>query len=224
MAKYLSLIRKQDFSDLYTYGIFHTNRDMIIEVSGSIDYIKSQLNYFKSITAFANSFDMSFTYLFVLYEKINTENRICDIEIENVLNLFPLNNEAKILLQEDFGSQIRFEEPLWPNAIEELKISQKIIDCQKGIKNIWKIFGMPSKQMSECKAIVPDNIIKEVVREKFTNTHPAGDLPLWVYMLRYERHAMYPNTTLGFYMDAVHVATNFSKKKRIPKHRSIRHI
>ena len=215
MSRYLALIRKQDFSDLYKYGIFHANRDLITEVVGDIDYIRSHVNYFKNIVAFANSFESTFTYLFVYYEKTNN-SRICDIEIEEVLNIFPLDLEAKILLEGDFGSQIRFDDPLWPNAIEQLRIDQKISDCNKGVSNVWKIFELDQESLDECKNVLSNDVIKEVVSRKFQNSHSEGDLPLWVYLLMYERHAMYPNATLGFYMDAVHAAINHKAKCEFP--------
>ena len=201
---------------MYKYGIFHVNRDLTIEVVGEIDHIRSCRNYFKDITAFANAFDSTFTYLFVHYEKTNTDLRYCDIEIEDVLNLFPLDYEAKTMLEEDFGSQIRFEAPLWADAIEQFKIAQKVSDCQKGVKNLWKIYELDDKCFAECKSIIPDGIIETVVEQKFKGIRPIGDFPIWVYLLRYERHSMYPNTTLGFYMDAVHAATNFSQLKEFP--------
>lgn len=218
MTRYISLIRKQDFANLYKYGTFHANKDLVIEVVGDIEHIRSCQDYFTEITKLANPFESTFTYLFVYYQKTDEESRYYDIEIENVLNLFPLDNEAKTLLEEDFGPQIRFEEPLWPNAVELLRINQQIMDCKKGVSNIWKIFELDNAALSECKSILQDNIIKEVVTEKYRNIRPSGNLPVWAYLLRYERHSMYPNTTLGFYMDAVHSLLNYSQKK---EHQSI---
>lgn len=212
MANYLALIRKLDFADLYRYGSIHVNVDHVIEVEGSVDTIRSNNEYCDSIFRFSNPFESTFTYLIVHFEKTSLCERPCDIDIEDVLNLFPLDLEAKSLLEEDFGPTIRFDNPLWPDAVESLKITRKVSDCKKGVVNLWKIFNLDEESSCECRNVLSEDIIKDVVKRKLCNVRPSGDLPVWVYLLMYERHSMYPNTMLGCYMDAVHSAINYKGK------------
>ena len=40
-----------------------------------------------------------------------------------------------------------------------------------------------------------------MVDELYENRHPSGKRPIWVYIMRYERHAFYPPNTIGAFMD-----------------------
>lgn len=213
MAQYLVLLRKQDFADLFKYGIIHANRDSIIEFVGDVKDVSENYMYFDSLTAFANTFDSTFTYMVLHYEKTSTKSRVADIEIEDVQHIFPLDKEAKILLEEDFGPTIKFSEPLWSNGVARLRMKQALENSQKGLSDIIRVFALEENYIEECRALFCDSVIKEVLYEVFNEKRPEGDLPLWVYLLRYERHSMYPKTTLGFCMDAVHAITNYSQKK-----------
>lgn len=87
----------------------------------------------------------------------------------------------------------------------------EIIEQQylKGVDNIWKIFDLDENQKEECHRIVT----KEVVAGFFDNLNLQkklkGEHSLFVYLLRYERHAMYPNNMRGFFFDAVNVWLNY---------------
>ena len=41
------------------------------------------------------------------------------------------------------------------------------------------------------------------------NKKPTGVLPIWVYLLRYERHSFYPRDKRGFFCDALHAIMNY---------------
>ena len=40
-------------------------------------------------------------------------------------------------------------------------------------------------------------------------------LPIWVYLMRYERHSFYPKDSLGYFMDIVHIVVNFMAKQEV---------
>lgn len=212
MANYLALIRKADFVDLYKYGSIHINKDLTRQFSCSVKELPNKEAIFNDLTYFANAFDSTFTYLFLHYE--NNSGRINDINIADVRGIFPLDNEAKTELSLSLDPRIKINAPLWPDAVFNLQKKQSIQDCKNGASNIWKIYNLP-ESIEETRQIVNDKILTEVVDELYENRHPSGKLPIWVYIMRYERHAFYPPNTIGAFMDAVNAIFNYMAGREV---------
>lgn len=212
MANYLALIRKADFVDLYKYGSIHINKDLIRQFTCSVKELPNKEAIFNDLTNFANAFDSTFTYLFLHYE--NNSGRINDINIADVRGIFPLDNEAKTELSLSLDPRIKINAPLWPDAVFNLQKKQSIQDSKNGASNIWKIYTLP-ESIEETGQIINDKILTEVVDELYENRHPSGKLPIWVYIMRYERHAFYPPNTIGAFMDAVNAIFNYMAGREV---------
>lgn len=212
MANYLALIRKADFVDLYKYGSIHINKDLTRQFTCSVEELPNKEVIFNDLTYFANAFDSTFTYIFLHYE--NNSGRINDINIADVRGIYPLDNEAKTELSFSLDPRIKINAPLWPDAVLNLQKKQSIQDCKNGASNIWKIYNLP-ESIEETEQIVNDKILTEVVDELYENRHPSGKLPIWVYIMRYERHAFYPPNTIGAFMDAVNAIFNYMAGREV---------
>jgi len=212
MANYLALIRKADFVDLFKYGSLHINKDMIRQFSCKIEELPSRQSIFSDLSHFANAFDSTFTYLFIHYE--NLSGRENDVNIADVRGVYPLDYEAKTELSISLDPRIEIHNPLWPNAVYDLQKRQSVQDCKNGVSNIWKLYNI-SDSVESINAVLTDSTIKEVVDELYENRHPSGDLPVWVYIMRYERHAFYPNNTIGAFMDTVNAIFNYHQKREV---------
>ena len=207
MTNYLALIRKADFTDLFKYGKLHINNDMKTDFSCPVEELPSHPEIFFNLTYFANSFDSAFAYLIIHYVKASSEGLANDVNIEEVQNVYPLDFESKEAFAMSFDERIRIEDPIWPESVWNLQKQQQFNDCQKGAANLRKILGFTSSDQ-ECKKIISDDIVREVVNELYDEKRPSGELSIWVYLLRYERHSYYPQTTLGYFMDMVNVVCN----------------
>lgn len=212
MANYLALIRKADFVDLYKYGSIHINKDMTRQFSCKVEELPNRKPIFDDLSYFANAFDSTFTYLFIHYE--NNLGRVNDINIADVRGLYPLDKEAKTELSLSLDPRIKINEPLWPDAVFNLQKRQTVQDCKNGASNIWKIYNL-SDSIDDMNNVINDSVIGEVVNELYENRRPNGELPIWVYLMRYERHAFYPDNTIGAFMDTVNAIFNFSQKREV---------
>lgn len=212
MANYLALIRKADFVDLYKYGSIHVNKDMTRQFTCKVEELPNKMAIFNDLTYFANAFDSTFTYLFIHYE--NTTGRVNDINIADLRGIYPLDNEAKTELSLSLDPRIKINDPLWPDAVFNLQKKQSIQDSKNGASNIWKIYNL-SDPIESIGQIINDKILKEVVDELYDNSRPSGKLPIWVYIMRYERHAFYPPNTIGAFMDAVNAIFNYMAGREV---------
>ena len=180
---------------------------MKTDFSCSVEELPSHPEVFFNLTHFANSFDSAFAYLIIHYVKDSTKGLANDVYIEEVQNIYPLDFESKDAFAMSFDERIRIENPIWPDSVWNLQKQQQFNDCLKGAANLRAILGF-SNSVHECKKIISDDIVREVVNELYGENRPTGDLPIWIYLLRYERHSYYPQSTLGYFMDMVNVVCN----------------
>ena len=213
MENYLAMIRRADFIDLFKYGSLHVNKDLTRQFTCPVENLPDMITIFRDLTYYANVFESSFSYLFIHYTK--NIGRCNDIHITEVKHIYPLDYEAKKELSHAFDPRIQIEAPLWPNAVLELQKEHSRQGCKNGAINIWKIYGMDGSIEDIENSYITSSVINEVVDELYANRHPEGVLPVWVYAMRYERHAFYPANTIGCFMDAIHVIFNFMQQQEL---------
>ena len=214
MANYLALIRRSDFTDLFKYGSVFLNQLLVIQVSK--DSLQKRYNDSQLAILFqnANSFESSFTYLVIEFESTVFSKDFPSVDIEELTHVFPLDIEAKKEFETSFDTHIRIEEPIWKDAYAQIQRIRTKRDCQKGADNVIRLFGF-SESAGFCKEIIEEAIFDEVVSEVYANKRPFGELPVWVYLLRYERHSFFPQETVGFFMDAVYVICNYLSQQEV---------
>lgn len=206
MKQYLSFIRKADFTDLFKYGKLYVNRDITTAFDCDVKDLPDKPSVFEELVKNTNSFDSSFVYLIIHYQKNDNENP-CVVNIEELCHIYPLDNEAKSNFISSFDERIRIEEPIWADAVFKLQQKQLFNECRKGAQNIWNIFKF-DEPITKCEEIITDDILAEVVSQLFENRRPKGELSIWVYLLRYERHSSYPKNTIGFFLDTYNIICN----------------
>ena len=210
---YLILLRRSDFVDLYKYGFLNVNKDTIVPFDCPISEIESKSELFDSIFAEVNSFDSSFTYLILHYEKKDSLSNPGTISIEEVQHIYPLDLEAKKEFESSFDEHIRIDNPLWDNAVSLIQKRQLFDSSMQGARNVFNIFKLDGLKF--CKTIIDDISVEDMLSDVYDNIRPNGEKPIWTYLMRYERHSFYPKDTIGFYMDIVHVVCNYMAKREV---------
>lgn len=210
---YIALLRRGDFIDLYKYGFFYLNKDRIVAFDCSISELKEKSNIYDELFLEINSFDSSFAYLLIHYNKKGDSHDYELVSIEEVMHVFPLDMEAKREFELSFDERVRIEDPIWDDAVSLIQKRQLFDSSMQGVRNVFNIFKIEGIQL--CKALIDDNSVEEMLSEVYDNIRPNGEKPLWVYLMRYERHSYYPKDTLGYYMDVVHVICNYMAKREV---------
>lgn len=210
---YLILLRRADFIDLYKFGFLNVNKERIVPFDCSIQEIESKPELYDSIFAEINSFESSFAYLILHYEKKDGSRNPAMISIEEVQHIFPLNLEAKKEFESSFDEHIRIDNPIWDNAVNLIQKRQLFDSSMQGARNVFNIFKLEG--LESCKSIIDDISVEEMLSDVYDNLRPIGEKPIWTYLMRYERHSYYPKDTLGFYMDIVHVVCNYMAKREV---------
>ncbi len=214
MKHYVSLIRKSDFTDLFKFGYQYIDPAGAVEFDGSISTLKEDATIKGRLFAKVNQFDHSFEFLVMYFISDLTDGKL---RIEEVQNIFALDNEAKREIEITYNQHIRIDDPLWPDVVTGLKSGFILDDAKKGARNIWKILKI-EQPLSEVEEIFPDSYIKEIANEVLNADRPDGKLSFWIYLMRYERHGFFPQSSAGYFMDLINVCINTqSGKEKLPE-------
>lgn len=213
MKKYLAIIRRADFIDLYKYGFFYLDKEKIVEFDCEISELPNRSDIFDSLFDRMNSFESSFAYLIINYTKREEAKDSSLVFIEELRHIFPLDLEAKREFESSFDEHIKIDNPIWDDAVSLMKKKQLFHSSMQGAKNIFNIFKL--KGFNKCKEIINDDVVEEMLSAVYDDVRPQGELPIWVYLMRYERHSFYPKDSLGYFMDIVHIIVNFMAKQEV---------
>lgn len=203
IKQYLAIIRKSDFVDLFKYGWIYIRRS--VPFNGDIN----RKDLFKKLTEEMNNYEYSFEYLIINFLSESAEK----VDIDKVNCVYALDEQARKEMASSLDYRIHIQVSPWAEDFKLLNFEQNKINSLRGIDNLWKIFNLPIEEKEKCKEIISKGVQDEVFRELSQNTRPAGDLPIWAYLLRYERHSYYPNDIRGFFCDSIHVFMNRLKKQ-----------
>jgi hypothetical protein len=187
--EYIALIKKESFDCLFKYGRIHLSDGDSICIANHIGEYKNDTSLLKELFKERDDFEMAFEYVLINYVT-DEEDPKSMARIENVLGLYALDEQSINSLSVRLDPRIVINPPLWPNAMNEIRMAKSFESCKRGIDNMWKIFRLDESEKKKCSAIVTDAIINEVVRENYNDVQPLGELPIWVYLLRYQRHEM----------------------------------
>jgi len=208
---YITLLKRDDFNSLFKYGRIHVNPQNSLYLANDIKEYKKDSTLIYELFKERDDFEMVFEYLMILYVT-ETEDSKSLIRIENVLGVYALDDQSVKSLSVRLDSKVVINPPLWPNVINEIRLAKIEESCYRGVNNVWKIFHLEEADKQKCSQIVTDSFIKEFAYEAYNDEMPFGDKSIWVYLLRYQRHEMYPQNDLGYFLDTVHVFTNWHFK------------
>ena len=213
MKDYLAIIRKLDFVDLFKYGRFGIS--YAVEFDGSIQNHANDDDLFAALTSRMNMYEYSFEYLIIHFKCQEISGQRIEVDIKDVQGLYTFDEEAKKEMSISFDPRIQLHVSPWADKFKNLQQELNIEQTKRGIDNLWAIWKLPKEDRAKCEELITPEIVKEVFRELYTYERPSGHLPVWVYLLRYERHCSYPKDKLGFFGDAIHVFCNYKEGKEL---------
>lgn len=211
MKHYLAIIRKIDFVDLFKFGHFIINK--VVPFDGEDDFIDNN-DLFCSVTKYLNPYDYSFEYLMIhLVSEEGNDTAPIDVDIQQVKKVYAFDEEAQKEMSISFDPRIEIACSPWSEKFATLHEQLLLKQSYRGVNNLWTLFELTQEDLNKCKEIIPKEAIEETFRGFYANERPYGKLSIWTYLLRYERHSLYPKDMRGFFCDYIHVFCNYSAKK-----------
>lgn len=213
MKDYLAIIRKLDFVDLFKYGQFSIS--YAVPFDGLFYEHAEDDKLFDTLTLRMNMYEYSFEYLIVHFKAKENDAQYMVIDVRDVQGIYTFDAEAKREMSISFDPRIQLHVSPWAGKFEKLQQKLTIKQSTRGVDNLWTIFGLPESDRIKCEKIITTEVVQEVFRELYAYERPSGDLSIWTYLLRYERHSFYPKDMLGYFCDFIHVVCNYSKRTEL---------
>lgn len=209
MHHYLSIVRKQDFIDLFRYGRLKIFSVQAHHFSGVLDKHVEDKALFERLTYGLNYMQYSFEYLLLHFTQDSYRGGCLELSISDMLGVYALDEDGKRELCMSLDAHLEIQISPWATWFENWMQEQILKQAFAGVDSLWTIFNLSSKDKRFCKKILPPKEVLRIYQGLWANEQPTRGNSFWEHLLRYERHGLYPKELKGFYYDLIYIILNF---------------
>lgn len=186
--KKLTIINKEQFTNLYRLGDINIHKDFIVQD----DEIFDLLNLFKC------EFDEDYLILEINYNK-NINNAFYNLKIINVNKIFALSQKAQNYFKPKFNQNINFY--IYPDnsILEKIKEQREIENINKGIDVFINKYDFMNLNKIEEK--IGMNFIKESLVQFSKDNLKEKYISFYFDLLKYKREGFFPNKSVQYLYD-----------------------
>ena len=202
MKHFLSIVLRNQFNLFYRFGYTVIPKTGLIEFDGTInDEIKKNIiKQFTNVTPF----EYDEEYLILHFEKlINDNDNFIEFEIQELVTIYPLSQQAKTSIESKIDQRIRLERPIFETELSVIETEIKKKEVKKAISALWKICKFETSLDKYISDIGLENIFNGLeFRKRGTKANKIQSGNYWEYLIAYDRFDYFPNSTLGYFYDA----------------------
>ena len=202
MKQFLSIVLRNQFNLFYRFGYTFIPKSQLVEFDGNINNETQQniIEQFKKVTPF----EYDEEYLILHLEKETTNESDCvQFEIQDIVSVYPLSQQAKTSIEAKIDQRIRLENPIFETILPAIETEIEKKEIEKGISALWEICKIESPLEKYIANIGLENIFKGLEHRKHaTKANSIQNGNYWEYLIAYERYDYFPNSILGYFYDA----------------------
>ena len=202
MKQFLSIVLRNQFNLFYRFGYTFIPKSQLVEFDGNINNETQQniIELFKKVTPF----EYDEEYLILHLEKETTNESDCvQFEIQDIVSVYPLSQQAKTSIEAKIDQRIRLENPIFETILPAIETEIEKKEIEKGISALWEICKIESPLEKYIANIGLENIFKGLEHRKHaTKANSIQNGNYWEYLIAYERYDYFPNSILGYFYDA----------------------
>lgn len=213
MKQFLSILLRNQFNLFYRFGYTFIPKSQLVEFDGNInnETQESIIKQFKTVTPF--EYDEEYLILH-LEKEISNESDFIQFEIQDIVAVYPLSQQAKASIESKIDQRIRLEKPIFETLLPLIETEIENKEVEKAISALWKICKIESPLEKYIANIGLENIFNGLeFRKHGTKANKIQNGNYWEYLIAYDRFDYFPNSTLGYFYDAGQV---FAYSKGLP--------
>ncbi len=196
-------MHKADFVDFFRNGSYNVSCPYV-KFDGNIHALSSNVKLAETLFKKSNPIDYSIDFLLIHINKVGNLNVL---QIRDVVSIYALDKSA-LSIGIELNPSVILNPPIWETTFEKFQIQTNINKALEGVKLIEELFGFEKLNFSKMKK----QDLMDTFESLYHETEPKGELSPWTYLLRYERHENYPKDVRGYFIDALHVFGNITRK------------
>jgi len=201
MKQLLSIVLRNQFNLFYRFGYTIIPKVGVVEFDGNFSEVtKEAINkQFLTITPF----EYDEEYLILQFEKSIDDNcSFIHFEIQDLVSVFPLSQQAKTSIESKIDQRIRLEKPFFEACLPQIESHIERKEIEKAISALWTICKNEFPFDKYLADIGFENLFKGIEHRK--NGIKASKIQngnYWEYLIAYDRFEYFPNSTLGYFYD-----------------------
>jgi len=202
MKQFLSIVLRNSFNLFYRFGYTFIPKCQLVEFNGNInnEIQESIIRQFQTVQPF--EYDEEYLILSLEKEIIN-ESDFIQFEIQEVISIYPLSQQAKASIESKIDQRIRLEKPIFETILPLIETEIENKEVEKAISALWKICKIESPIEKYIVNIGLENILNGLgFRKHGTKANKIQNGNYWEYLIAYDRFDYFPNSTLGYFYDA----------------------
>jgi hypothetical protein len=213
MKQFLSIILRNQFNLFYRFGYTFIPKSQLVEFDGKInnETQDSIIKQFKTVAPF--EYDEEYLILH-LEKEITNESDFIQFDIQDIVAVYPLSQQAKASIESKIDQRIRLEKPIFEAILPLIETEIENKEVEKAISALWKICKIESPIENYIANIGLENIFNGLeFRKHGTKANKIQNGNYWEYLIAYDRFDYFPNSTLGYFYDSGQV---FAYSKGLP--------
>jgi hypothetical protein len=208
MKHFLSILLRNQFNLFYRFGYTYIPKCQLLEFEGVInESTKEDLIKLFSVTT---PFEWEEEYLIIHFDKYKlVEGEVCNFQIQDVVKVYPLSEQAKSSIETKIDQRIKLERPIFENILPKVEKTIENHELEKAIEALWNVCDIEDDLKKYISNIGLENIINGLERRrKGTKPHQIKNGNYWEYVLSYDRFEYFPNSILGYFYDSGQIFAN----------------
>lgn len=208
MRNFIAIIKLSDISAMWNYGAVYIHPEMKRELFLTEDYsLVDHPELCDGLFRRVNDYETETEYVMVTYDKSDNEEGD-RIEMTDLTAVYALTERVEMVKNRTVENLV-VNPPLWPDMIRTKEISMYAAQRRRAVKRMWRLMGLSDAELAECEKTFSESLVSDYAEMVYDVASPDSESPLWLYLAAYERHAYYPKTTMGYFMDMVNVYTAY---------------
>jgi len=213
MKHFLSIILRNQFNLFYRFGYTFIPKSQLVKFEGNINNQtqESIIKQFKTVAPF--EYDEEYLILH-LEKEITNESEFIQFDIQDIVAVYPLSQQAKESIESKIDQRIRLEKPIFEAILPLIETEIENKEVENAISALWKICKIESPIENYISNIGLENIFNGLeFRKHGTKANRIKNGNYWEYLIAYDRFDYFPNSTLGYFYDAGQI---FAYSKGLP--------
>lgn len=200
MKQFLSIVLRNSFNLFYRFSYTFIPKSQLIEFDGNInndEIQKSIIKQFKSVTPF--EYDEEYLILHLEKESVY-ETDFIQFDIQNIISVYPLSQQAKVSIESKIDKRIRLEKPVFEGILSKIETEIESKEVKNAIYALWEICKIKDPVEKYIESIGLKNILSGLkYRKDGIKANKIQNENYWVYLIAYDDYQYFPQGTIKYF-------------------------
>jgi len=207
MEKYLTIVSRDQFINLYRFGNLNIHNNFII----SEEYVLELLKLLQC------EYDEDYLILDIEYIKKHTLDKmdiLHNLKIQDVKSVYVLSQKAKNYYEPKFNSKIKFNMYFNLDVLQQAQKYRELDDIESGIKVLSKQFDFICKDKieEELNKGFKNDALESLKNENYLESDYES---FYIDLLSYKRESFFPKNDIGYLFDLIVITVLKNRKPEL---------